>query len=95
MFQITHKGSRPLVLRLISKYDHKLRKLIFKGKQNDGDLYPSRTGSLPDDVADVHPDPKSHLLAGNSIRILLTYGVLNLDRTLHDIQTTDAGPRRC
>ena len=31
----------------------------------------------------MHQDPKSHLLAGNSIRILLTYGALNLDRTLH------------
>ncbi len=92
MFQITLKGSRPLVLRLFSKYDHKLLKLIFKSKQK---LYltaiftPSEKVLFPnDDVADVHPDPKSHLLAGNSIRILLTYGALNLDRTLHGIQTT-------
>ena len=49
---------------------------------------------MNDDVADVHPDPKSHLLAGNSIRILLTYGVLNLDRTLHSIQTTLATSAR-
>ncbi len=43
---------------------------------------------MNDDVADVHPDPKSHLLTGNSIRILPTSGVLSLDRTLHGIQTT-------
>src|SRR6266849_171033 len=98
MFQITHKGSRPLVLRLISRYDYKLRKLIFRGKQK---LYltaiftpPETVPFLNDDVADVHPDPKSHLLAGNSIRILLTYGVLNLDRTLHSIQTTLATSAR-
>ena len=49
---------------------------------------------MNDDVADVHPDPKSHLLTGNSIRILPTYGVLSLDRTLHGIQTTLATSAR-
>ena len=70
----------------------KPRKLIFNSKQK---LYltaiftpPEKVLFLNYDVADVHPDPKLHLLAGNSIRILITDGVLNLDRTLHGIQTT-------
>ena len=77
---------------------HKLWKLIFSSKQK---LYltaiftpPEKVLFLNDDVADMHPDPKLHLLAGNSIRILLTDGVLNLDRTLHGIQTTLATSAR-
>ena len=69
---------------------HKLWKLIFSSKQK---LYltaiftpPEKVLFLNDDVADVHPDPKSYLLAGNSIRIL--------DRTLHGIQTTLATSAR-
>src|SRR5216684_647415 len=41
--------------------------------------------ALNNDVADVDADPKPHLLADRSISILLGYGVLHRDSTLHGI----------
>ena len=37
------------------------------------------------DVGDVDADPKPHLLTGRSISILLVYGFLHCDSTLHSI----------
>jgi hypothetical protein len=43
--------------------------------------------TLNDDVADMQPDPKSHLLTLRSIRILLGYGALHRDCTVHGIDS--------
>jgi len=39
-------------------------------------------------VADMDPDAEPHLLAGRSIHVLLGYGVLHRDGTLHSIHGT-------
>jgi hypothetical protein len=44
--------------------------------------------ALHHDVADVHPDPKSHLLIGRSIQIRLRYGFLHVNSTLHRVNGT-------
>ena len=44
--------------------------------------------ALHHDVADVDPDAEPHLLTSRSIRILLGYGLLNLDGTFHSIHGT-------
>ncbi len=43
---------------------------------------------MNDDVSDVDADPKPHLLTGWAIRILLAYGLLNLDSALHGVHGT-------
>jgi hypothetical protein len=43
--------------------------------------------ALNDYVADVDADPKSHLLTRRPIGILLAYGLLNRDGTLHGIHS--------
>jgi len=40
---------------------------------------------LNDDVADVDANPKSHLVTGRSIRILLPYGILHFDSAFHGV----------
>jgi hypothetical protein len=44
--------------------------------------------ALNDDIADMYPDAEPHLLTGRSIRILLCYGVLHRDSTLHGVHST-------
>ena len=61
----------------------RLRKSFQPGRDIDG--IAEEIVALHDDVADVDADPKPHLLTDRSIRILLGYGVLHRDGTLHGI----------
>ena len=63
----------------------RLRKSLQPGRDIDG--IAEEIVALNHDVADVDADPKSHLLTGRSIRILLGYGVLNFDSTLHGVHS--------
>ena len=61
----------------------RLRKSLQPGRDIDG--IAEQVVALNDDVADVDADPKPHLLIGRSIRVLLSYGVLNFDGAFHGI----------
>ena len=60
---------------------------LSKGLQPSGDVDPiaEKIVALNDNVADVDADPKPHLITGRPIRVLLGYGLLNLDSALYGI----------
>jgi hypothetical protein len=62
---------------------------LSKSSQPGGDInrIAEETVALNDDIADVDADAEPHLLTGRSIRILLGYGLLNLDGALHGIHS--------
>jgi hypothetical protein len=61
----------------------RLRKSLQAGRDIDG--IAKEIVALNHDIANVHPDAEPHLLTGRSTLVLLGYGVLNLDSTLHGI----------
>src|SRR5262249_4016907 len=92
-----------LLLTEIDELDRQLRPDVVPNNTRDADdtglsksLQPSRDVdpiaeqivALHDDVADVDADPKPHLLARRSVRILLGDGLLNLDGTFNGVDRT-------
>src|SRR6266478_2035319 len=61
----------------------RLRKSLQAGRDING--VAEEIVALHDDIADVQPDPKPHLLTGRSIRILPAYGVLHFDSAFNGI----------